>query len=292
MGARQVFTLLVSATLPVMAGAFLDGFYDRYIAFCIIYIAAWLFSLFESLTMAKITEPDAHEGKNKKLKFSSLFSTPFRNKEFMKFLAIQIFFHLSWFLSMTFASLYEIRYMQISYSYLTLMGSVSAIIQMFLYPVWGKIIDKYGSALAMRIAIILFMIHTVIYFFMVKGNAPYLLLLLNINGAILSPAWVLSTFNERFKSIPREGRTVYDSFFTTVMAIVILSAPTIGNLLRRAIINSNIKFWVFPEFKLLFILSFILLLSLNIFLFIKNRKGNDTEAKRKMKRGLRSKKAT
>lgn len=289
MGARAVFSLLVSATLPVIAGNFLDGFYDRYTAFLIIYLAAWSFSLLESISMGKITEPVPHEGKNKKIKFSELFSVPLKNKEFMKFCAIQMFFHLSWFISMTFASLYEIKYMQLSYSTLTIMGSLSAVIQMFLYPVWGKVIDRHGSAIVMRIAILLYMLHVGIYFFMVKGNAPYLLFLLNINGAILSPAWGLSTFNERFSRIPKEGRTAYDSFFTTLLAIVILLAPTLGNLLRNAIIDSGTKFWVFPEFKLVFILSFVLLLMLNIYLFIQSKKTNNLEAERIFIRAMREK---
>jgi MFS family permease len=280
MGARSVFSLLVSATLPVLAGNFLDGFYDRYLAFCIIYVVAWSFSLLESLSMGKITEPIPHEGKDKKIKFTELFSTPIKNKKFMKFLGIQMFFHLAWFMSMTFASLYEIKYMQVSYSTLTIMGSIGAVIQMFLYPIWGKVIDKHGSAIVMRIAMLLFMVHAGIYIFMVKANAPYLLLLLNINGSILSPAWGLSTFNERFSTIPKEGRTAYDSFFTTMLAIVILLAPTLGNLLRNAIIDSKIQFWVFPEFKLVFILSFALLMILNVALLIQSKKKNNLEAEK------------
>ena len=289
MGARSVFSLLVSATLPVLAGNFLDGFYDRYLAFCIIYIAAWSFSLLESFSLSRITEPVPHASKDKKIKFKELFSTPVKNREFMKFLAVQAIFHLAWFMSMTFASLYEIKYMQISYAYLTLMGSVSAVIQMFLYPIWGKVIDKHGSAIVMRVAMILFMVHAGIYFFMVKGNAPYLLLLLNINGAILSPAWGLSTFNERFSRIPKEGRTAYDSFFTTVLAVVILLAPTLGNLLRNAIINGGVKFWVFPEFKLVFILSFVLLLALNSYLLIQSKKRNNLESEKIFIEAIRAK---
>ena len=124
---------------------------------------------------------------------------------------------------------------------------------------------------------------------MVKGNAPYLLLLLNINSAILSPAWGLSTFNERFSTIPKEGRTAYDGFFTTMLAIVILLAPTLGNLLRNVIIKGEIKFWVFPEFKLIFILSFVLLMILNAGLLIQSKKRNNLEAEKLLLVSIRQK---
>lgn len=288
MGARSVFTLVVSAILPVIAGKFLDGFWDRYFAFCIIYSVAWLFSMFESASFYKITNPPVHE-ERKKVKLRQLISTPLRNKSFMKFMSVQVIFHLVWFMSMTFASVYEIRYMEISYTYLTLMGSVNAVVQMLLYPVWGKIIDKYGTNVVMRIALFLYMVHVGIYFFMLKGNAPVFILILNINGAILSPAWALSTFNERFSTIPKEGRTIYDSFFTTVLGLTILTAPTLGNLLRGLIVKSNISFIPFPEFKLLFILTFVLLMALNITLLFKSKKETQLKTEKEMLKNIKYK---
>ncbi len=282
MGARQVFTLVVSAILPVVAGKFLDGFTDRYFAFCIIYSVAWFFSFFESASLYKITSPPVHEDTGKKIKFRQLFSIPLKNKNFMKFMVIQIAFHLIWFTSMTFAQVYEIRYMKLSYTYLTTMGSMGAVLQMLLYPVWGKIIDRYGSFLVMRIAMFLFMVHAFLYFFMLKGNAQILILILNINSAILSPAWILSTFNERFNTIPREGRKVYDSFFTTVLAATILLAPTIGNLLRGLVLGGNLKFLPFPEFKILFFLTFLLLLLLNTILFIKSKQQTNLSSEKEL----------
>lgn len=289
MGARQVFTLFVSATLPVIAGNFLDGFYDRYIAFCIIYCTAWFFSLFESYSLSRITEPPIHEHKHKKMKFAKLFSIPVKNKPFMKFLWIQVFFHMAWFASMSFAQLYQIKYMELSYSFLTTTGSMNAIIQMFLYPVWGRVMDRYGSSIVMRAALFMFMIHSAIFFFMVKGNAPFLMVLLNINAAILMPAWILSTFNERFSTIPTEGRTAYDSFFTTVLALVAILAPTLGNLLRKTIISSNLRFWVFPEFKLLFSLTFVMLLTLNVILLFKSKKESNLKTEKELAQEIKVK---
>lgn len=287
MGARSVFSLVVSATLPVIAGKFLDGFMDRYFAFCIIYSVAWLFSMLESFSFYKITSPPAHEHKRNRVKFRQLISIPLANKPFMKFMLIQIFFHLIWFVSMTFAQVYEIRYMKISYTYLTLMGSIGAVVQMLLYPVWGKIIDKYGTNLIMRIALVLYMVHAGIYFFMIKGNAPIFILILNLNGAILSPAWALSTFNERFSTIPKEGRTIYDSFFATVLGLTIFIAPVLGNLLRELILKTDISFLPFPEFKLLFVLTFTLLLALNVTLLFKSKKETKFQAEKEMLKNIK-----
>ena len=207
---------------------------------------------------------------------------PLKNKEFMKFTAIILTFHLAWFISMTFAQLYEIKYMEISYTYLTLMGSIGAVVQVLIYPLWGRVTDKYGPKLIMRIAMFFFMIHAGIYIFMVRDNAYILLIILCLNGAVLSPAWTLSTFNERFSSIPAEGRTIYDSFFTAANGIVIMMAPIIGNILRKTIINSNINFMLYQEFKILFIISFIALATINIVLLSGSYKNTGLKMERLM----------
>ncbi|MBN2557507.1 MAG: MFS transporter [Clostridia bacterium] len=287
MGVRSVFSLVVSAILPVISGNFLDSSVDKYLAFCIIYSAAWIFSLFESYAFYKITNPPAHEGTRRKIKFGELFSIPMKNKKFRGFLIIQVVFHMFWFLSMTFAAVYEIKYMEISYTYLTVMGSMSAVIQMLLYPLWGKFMDKYGSNLVMRLAMVFFMIHAALYLIMFRTNAHLLIFFLNINGAILNPAWGLSTFNERFSHVPREGRTIYDGFFTTTIAILVLIAPTIANLIRGSVLENGISFIPYMEFKILFFLTFISLMGLNITLLLKSKKETGLEKEKELFANIR-----
>lgn len=287
MGVRQIFALIVSATLPVISGNFLDSSPDRYMAFCIIYSAAWVFSIFESVVFAKITPPPEHDAKLKKISVGDLFTLPLKNKPFRSFMWLQIIFHTFWYISMTVAQVYEIRYMEVSYTYLTAMGAMSAVIQIFLYPVWGKVMDKYGSNLVMRMTMVFYTLHAFLYFLMVKGNAPFLILLLNINAAILNPAWVLSTFNERFSLIPRERRKLYDGFFTTVMAVVILVAPTIGNVIRELMLKTGLDFVPYIEFKSLFFATFILLLGMNIVLLIKSKKNTGLEGEKELMKGIK-----
>lgn len=287
MGVRQIFALVVSATLPVISGGFLDSSPDRYMAFCVIYSAALVFSILESFSFSKITQPQDSDEKTKKIKISDMFFLPLRNKKFRNFILLQVVFHTFWYLSMTVAQVYEIRYMEISYTYLTAMGAMGAIIQMFLYPLWGRVMDKYGSKIVMRIAMMFYTVHALLYVFMIKGNAHFLFFLLSINSAILGPAWVLSTFNERFSVIPKERRRLYDGFFTTVMAIVILVAPTIGNIVRELILKSSMDFLTHIEFKALFFITFISLLIMNMVLLLFSKKNTGLEKEKELTEGIK-----
>ena len=268
MSVRQVFTLVVSATIPILAGKFLDGNRDKYIAFCIIFTIGFLFSLLESFALSKVDVPKKEEHEFIHIKFLDLFKIPLKNKKFMKFIFLMVFFHLFWNLSMTFASVYQIKYMEISYTYINLMMALGAIIQVFIYPVIGRMIDKYGSNFVMRIAFFFFMIHGLLYFMMIKSNAYLIFFLLNVNVAFINPAWILSMFNERFKLIPRQGRTVYDGFFIAVLGISILCGPVLGNVLRNSFIGFNTQIIDFQEFRFLFLITFVVLFVLNIVMYI------------------------
>lgn len=272
MSVRQIFTLLVSATIPIISGRFLDMSPDKYVAFCIIFSIGWIFAGFESFSLSKIKAPAKEEHEYIKYKVADLFLKPLKNKAFMRFIWVMIIFSIVWNFSMAFASVYQIKYMEISYTYMNIMASIGAIAQILIYPLAGKIMDKYGSKLLMRIAFFFFMTHAFLYIFMGKGNAYLILFLLNINGSIVNPAWILATFNERFRLIPKQGRTIYDGFFVTVIGISTLLGPVLGNIIRKILLGANISFISFPEFRLLFLMTFVILLVLNTVLYIKGRK--------------------
>lgn len=272
MSVRQVFPLLITATLPIITARFLDTSPNEYFAFCVIFSVGWIASFFESYSLFKVTSPKKEEHEYVKYKFIELFKKPLKNKAFMKFIILQILFHLIWNISMSFATVYNIKYMGISYTFINLMMAMSAIGQMIIYPQMGKAMDKYGTKFIMRFAFIFFMINSLLYFFMMENTSYLLFFIVNINMAILSPAWVLSTFNGRFEVIPKKGRTMYDGFFTTVLGVSIFLGPTIGNILRKIIVNKDITSMAYPEFRLLFLITFIGLFVLNIVLLIKSKK--------------------
>jgi Na+/glutamate symporter len=57
--------------------------------------------------------------------------------------------------------------------------------------------------------------------------------------------------------IPEENRSLYDGFYTSIIAAIIAVAPLLGNFLKN-LIEQNIKpFWVFevPQFQLIFLIT-------------------------------------
>ncbi len=277
MSSRQIFALIVSAAFPVIAGKFLDSFIDKYMVFCAIYSIAWLFMWFETYSFTKINDPGFKTLGKGNIKIRDLFMKPFKNKEFMKLMGLLGFFYFSWYMTMSFASVYQIRYLEIPYTFITAMGIINPVLQMIWYPMWGKLTDKFGPHFIIRIALWLYVLQAVLWFCMTSGSYYFIMPLLQINASMIGPAFMLGIFNAKYSVIPQEGRSVYDGFFTATVGIIILIAPTVGNLLKNLIDNNSnsIIGMEFPQFRLLFVIAAVLVLSLNIFNLIKAKKENN-----------------
>ncbi|MFO7637381.1 MAG: MFS transporter [Clostridia bacterium] len=288
MGVQQIFALMISATFPIIGGRYLDSAPDRYVAFCVIYSIAWLFMMMEGAAFSKINEPEFIGAGKEHLRIRDMFLKPLKNKPFMTFVGMMLFFYTAWFLSFSFAALYEIRYLEISYTFLTVTGTINPILQMMWYPVVGRMLDRYGPEFMVRTSFLLYFVQAVIYFFLTKESYPFVLILLNINASIIGPMATLGIFNLRFKVIPKEGRTIYDGFYVSAVGVTILAAPFFGNLMKNMLENNmgRLAFISYPQFRLMFLGSAFLVLGLYIFKVIKARKDNNLKEEREFASSL------
>ncbi len=281
-GTKQIFALVVSATFPVVAGRYLDTAPERYVAFCVIFSIAWIFMWAETFAFSRIIDPGFKTLENGSVKFKDLFLTPLRDKKFMKLMILMGTFYFSWYMTMSFTSVYQIRYLEVPYTFITVMGIINPVLQMVWYPMWGKMVDKYGPQFIIRIALWLYVIQAVLWFCMTKGSYWYIMPLLQINASMIGPAFMLGVFNSKYDVIPQEGRSLYDGFFTSSVGLIILVAPTVGNQIKNLIeVNSGgMAGMEYPQFRLLFILAAVLVLIINIYNLIVAKKKNNLEKER------------
>ena len=293
MSTKQIFALVISATFPVIAGRFLDSFMNKYIVFCVLYSVAWLFMWLETYSFTKIHDPGFKTLGKGKIKFKELFTKPLRNKEFMKLMAMLGFFYFSWYMTMSFASVYQIRYLEIPYTFITAMGVINPILQMIWYPMWGKLTDKYGPQFIIRVALWMYVLQAGLWFCMTSGSYYFIMPLLQVNASLIGPAFMLGVFNTKYSVIPKEGRSIYDGFYTASVGGIILLAPTIGNLLKNLIDNNSHKIvgMEFPQFRILFAIAAVMVLTLNIINLIKAKKENNLVNEKAFIKNMFSKKS-
>lgn len=291
-GTKQIFALIISAIFPVIAGRFLDTAPDKYIAFCILYSIAWIAMWFETYSFTKIIDSGFKTLGKGNVKFKDLFMKPLRDKKFMKLMLLMGTFYFSWYMTMSFASVYQLRYLEIPYTFITAMGIISPVLQMLWYPMWGKMVDKYGPHFIIRLALWMYVLQAILWFCMTKGSYWFVMPLLQINASMIGPAFMLGVFNSKYDVIPQEGRSVYDGFFTACVGLIILIAPTVGNQLKNLIeANSGrIIGMEFPQFRLLFLLAAVLVLIINIYNLLSAKKKNNLEKEKEFIRNIRRRK--
>jgi len=288
-GVRQIFALIVTAIVPVIAGRFVDIASDRYTAFLIIYSIAWFFMWLEVHSFASMDDHNFKPLGKGNFNIKDMILIPIKNKEFMKMMIIFVLFYFSWFLSMSFASVYQIKYLELPYVFLTAGATINAILQMFYYPMWGKFLDKYGPVFTRNIGMTFYAVHALLYVFLTKNNAYVIMTILFLNAAFMGPAWMLGVFNTKYSVIPAKGRTIYDGFYTSVIGITILLGPTIGNILRNIIIKNNIDIISFSQFRLMFLITFILLILLLIYIYAKSKRETNWEKEKMVLQSIRGK---
>lgn len=274
---RQTCTLVVAAALPVMAGKFLDSVSSKYIGFVVIYSVAFVMIWGEVISFTKINEPTSgHLGKGK-IKLIDIVRLPLRNKKFMFFVLSVIWFYLGFYICAAYTQVFMIKYLNLSYTFITTLGMFLSVGKMFTYRIWGKIYDSKGASYTIKMAIWFYILEVVVWTFVTGLNKYALIPITYVFEAIAFPGFIVGTFNMRFKLIPENGRTVYDGFYTAVVGIVLLIAPLTGRLVQTGIMSTNIpNIMPFAQFRLLYGITAIILLALQGYNhFSKNAKSWD-----------------
>lgn len=293
MGSKQIFALVVSALFPVIAGKFLDSFINKYVVFCVLYTIGWGFMWLESRAFGKIQDPGFNPIGKENVKLKDLFTIPVKNKQFMKLMLVLGFFYFSWYLTMSFASVYQIRYLEIPYTFITVMGMINPILQMVWYPMWGRLNDKYGPDFIIRLSLWLYVLQAVLWFCMTSSSYYYVMPLLQINASLIGPAAMLGIFNAKYSVIPQEGRSIYDGFYTSVVGMIILIAPTVGNFLKEFLDNNSYRIagMEFPQFRIMFATAAVLVLGLNIYNLFAAKKEDNLKSEKMFIKNLFAKKS-
>ncbi|HME52938.1 MAG TPA: MFS transporter [Candidatus Lokiarchaeia archaeon] len=140
----------------------------------------------------------------------------------------------------------------LGFDYVTyvLMGVVNSLIALIVFPIVGKIGDKYGNVLLMRLGAII--VPTLPIMWVFTNTALSVALGPQVWGGIGWTAFNLATSNFIYDSVPSQKRGAYAAYYTLVVGI----GQTAGGFLGSAIIT------LFPPsmlgsfaFQLLFLLS-------------------------------------
>ena len=266
MSVRNMVALIANLIVPVIVSAFIDTSSDQYLAIVVVFTIAWIIMWAESYSFYKISEPSMSPA-TKKIKLKDVFIVPIKNKEFMKFMVPIAAFYFIWYIAMSYGTLYQLNYLGLSYTFISLASVLNVILQFIWYPIIGKLVDRYNTDLLLMACFMLYFIDSLIWGFTNLSSKYLMIILVNVIASMTAPFFSLTLFKKKYDIIPQTERSLYDGFYTAIIASIIALAPIIGSLLKDYIAVNIKPFWIFevPQFQLIFMVTNILLLVLILF---------------------------
>ncbi len=263
MSVRNKISLIAHFLIPIIISSFIDSSKDQYIAILIVFSLSWIMMWLESFSFYKIHEPEVKKVRNK-IKFKDVFLVPIKNKEFMGFMTFVSTFYFIWYIAMSYNILYQLNYLGLSYTFLSLAAILNVLLQFIWYPFIGKVVDKYNTDLLLIFCFIAYFVDSLMWGFTGMTTRYIMTIIVNITASITGPFFSITLFTKKYAIIPQEDRSLYDGFYTATIATIIAIAPMVGGLLKGFIENNVNAFFVFevPQFQLLFLTTNFLLLIL------------------------------
>lgn len=280
--ARQIVAVMLGLIFPLFAAMIVDSAADQYHAFLILYGIAIVIAIWEVFTFKNIDDFEVDTIKEP-LKIIDVFRIPLRNKKFMVFVVYMALFYLALYTSAAYKTLYMIRYLNMSYTFINIMGMISSVLQMLIfYKFWGKINDKMGGSFVMAVCIWFYALDIFLWVFATPVIGYITLPLAHMVGAVQGAGFAVGNFSYKYQLIPEKGRSIYDAFYTSIIGVVLVIGPFLGGKIKGFLAVSNLGQSIqFGEFRYLYLVTGILLLLVQIgyYLYLKKTNPQDPALK-------------
>ncbi len=263
---RMTVQFLVTVVLSITAGRFVDSMKGGYIAFALLFGAAFILALCEVITLLKIDDVQVNQSVMKKYTLKDLFLIPVRNKQFLGYVVYISLFYFLLYIADSFSMVYMLKYLELSYTEITLIQQLCMSLPMvFLFILWGKASDKKGHAFVLHGCIWFFVLELLFVMLASKGTVRISLPIAYLFAAIANAGFNVSLFNRRYELIPEEGKIIHDNFFHAAVGIALLLGPITGGGIKALITMSGIAEKIpFGEFRALYAVSIIGILALQV----------------------------
>lgn len=265
----QVYVYTIGLILPILTSLILDYFNKEYKGYFILYNIAIIFVFFEVFNMSKIRDVENHTIESKGINLIKVFTIPAKNKPFIRFLIEYLSFFIIFNISAVFTDLYILKYLKISFTYLSIANSIGTLVVILLSKRVGQVIDQLGGKYGFRLSQYMHIPYAILIILLTPKNIYPVYMLISIVRSILVTYYSVGQFKHRYDLIPEKGRALYDGFFTTVYGINGILAPLISTfiifIMEKYI--SVIDFSTGQQYRILFFISTI---GITIFLIIKD----------------------
>ncbi|HWJ27269.1 MAG TPA: MFS transporter [Flavisolibacter sp.] len=243
---RSRLMMTLNVVLSVALALSLDyikAHYPQYelSAYAIMFIIGGIFGMLGVHALARTPEPTSYLAKENLFK---LFSKPVKDKNFRNLLAFQSFWTFALNLATPFFSVYMMKTMGLSLSYIIGFGLLTQIGTILSIKMWGKYADTFSNKTIISIAAPIYIASILAFTFTAiptsKLVAVIILAVINIVGGACIAGINLAIDNFGLKLAPKEEAIVYISARNVIVAFISALAPMIGGFMADLLANHSV----------------------------------------------------
>lgn len=251
---------LFNATFMVISlciGAILDRYDGVYVVYIFILLFGSLCGFIEVFILSKI--PYGERSIKTGAPITSVIFAPLKDKKYRQFLLFTFLWMFSTNMGMSYLTIYAVKYMAYSYSFIATTFSCSAFVKMIVGPLWGRQIDFKSPDFVIFITACGFTL-TVFSFLFLSATAPWIYSIVIIANGIFMIGFNVAKYNVDLRLSKGPLRNAYLSMGVTITGLGTFVSIYICSQLVHLLANINLQLFRYSLniYQLMFLAASIL----------------------------------
>jgi len=250
---------LVYIIISLSVGKILDVHNSDYKTYVILLLIALVFSGIEILGYMKVEDYNVDLINKTKIKFKEMLTLPLKYKSYRYFMLFSITWNFARSLAMPYYTFYSKTVLNLDYSYIALIGSITCLIKMVVANPFGGMGDKNGWRNVLLYAGMAFAFTNIAWGFINEKTLFLYPIVLIINGIFMIGSNI-AVFNLNIDLSSPKDRLLFLGFNGSVTAIFAFIGPNLASYLmdKVSVLNIHIMNMSVNGYQIVFFLSGVL----------------------------------
>ncbi len=206
---------------------------------------ALLFAVVDVIALSRMKEYPYSQAE-KRFTLKDLVVSPFREVKYLRTIGITFVWNLAANIPGAYYTVYLLKNLEVSYSFITLANFLNVPILLLLTPVLSRFLRRFSWLKTLNVAIALYAPHYILLGLITKSSVYYLYPLTLAYAFILAVGINLAFANVPYINMPEKNQTVFIGFYSTMANLGALIGVTIGRQLVELLHPVQLSFLGIP----------------------------------------------
>ena len=262
--ARFFWLRLAYAVMFLAMGVLLDALHKSYAGFLAVFLCAMAIGIADCWVLSHIgnSHHTPHMAGNGLVR---TLLAPLRNRRYAIYLGFTAAYFFALSLSSSYTGLYQLKYLNLSYLFITLLYISNFIIMIGTTRLWGRLQERWGMLRVLVLSALFMAMEFIVYGFLTPGTLGLIVLSPIVAGLGSSGYWAC-TLPYRYSLMPEDGRPAYEGWNGMVYGAFSLLGTVAGGRLQQVMPTFTTSWLHFSVFQVDYMISAALsLLSVALF---------------------------